>query len=204
MTGKTHLASGMAVTLLVTQPATISESIMCLGVASIGSVISDIDVSTSKSRKNFNKVIAIITVSFLFIFLAEMIFHVGILKTLSNNSNFMRVAVGFMAMISICLFGKGCPHRSFMHSALGLFLMTVSAYIILPQTALFMGISIVSHILLDLFNKKRIQILYPLKKPKISLNLCKAGGWADHLIFAAATFVLTAEIILKIISFIKK
>ena len=45
MTGKTHLAVGTAASLLVTQPSTLKELFICIGVAIVGSVISDIDVS---------------------------------------------------------------------------------------------------------------------------------------------------------------
>ncbi len=203
MTGKTHLVTGMALTMLITQPQTVSENVICLGAAAVGSVISDIDVSTSSSRKNFNKVLIIITVSVLAVFLTEMFFHVGIVRTLGKNSSFMRVAVGFMAMVSICLYGKGCPHRTFMHSLTGLALMSISAYIILPRTALYMGISILTHIALDLFNKRKIQILYPLKKPKIAFKICKAGGIADHLVFGCGAFLFTIELVMKIWSFVK-
>ena len=50
MTGKTHVAIGTAASLLVTQPSTLKELFICLGVAIVGSVISDIDVTTSESH----------------------------------------------------------------------------------------------------------------------------------------------------------
>lgn len=51
MTGKTHLSVGTAATVCVTQPQTLSSLLLCLGTAAIGSVISDIDVTTSESRE---------------------------------------------------------------------------------------------------------------------------------------------------------
>ena len=50
MTGKTHLSVGTAAAICVTQPQTLSSLLLCLGTAAIGSVISDIDVTTSDSR----------------------------------------------------------------------------------------------------------------------------------------------------------
>ena len=203
MTGKTHLAFGMAVTMLAASPSTVSETVMCLGVASIGSVISDIDVSTSKSRKNLNKILIIITVSVILLALAELIFKIGIVKEISKNSNVMRVIIGIMAMLMICMFGKNCPHRSFMHSILGLVLLTVSAYIILPEFALYMAVSVISHIFLDMFNKKRIKLFYPLKKPAIALRLCSAGGIVDYILFRVSGLMLAVELIIKITGFLK-
>lgn len=202
MTGKTHVTAGMALTMLITQPSTIAETVMCLGIASIGSVISDVDVSTSKSRKNFNKILIIMTVSVILLALAEIIFKVGIFEKISGNSNIMRVIIGVMALIMICMFGKNCPHRSFMHSILGLALITISAYIILPEFALYMAISFTTHIFLDIFNKKKVKLFYPMKKPAIGLKLCSAGGLADSIIFRISGILLVAELILKIVSFL--
>ena len=52
MTGKTHLSVGTAAAVCVTQPQNLSSLLLCLGTAAIGSVISDIDVTTSESRMN--------------------------------------------------------------------------------------------------------------------------------------------------------
>ncbi len=202
MTGKTHATAGMALTMLITQPTTVAETIMCLGIASIGSVISDVDVSTSKSRKNFNKILIIITVSVILLALAEIVFKAGIVKKISSDSNIMRIIVGIMAIIMICMFGKNCPHRSFMHSILGLALITISAYIILPEFALYMAVSFITHIFLDIFNKKKVKLFYPLKKPAIALGLCSAGGIADSIVFRISGILLVAELILKIVSFL--
>lgn len=46
MTGKTHLSVGTAAAVCVTQPQNLSSLLLCLGTAAIGSVISDIDVTT--------------------------------------------------------------------------------------------------------------------------------------------------------------
>lgn len=202
MTGKTHVTAGMALTMLITQPSTVAETVMCLGIASIGSVISDVDVSTSKSRKNFNKIMIVITISVILVALAELIFHVGIVREISNNSNILRMIIGIMSLIIICMFGKNSPHRSFMHSFLGLALMTISAYIILPEFALYMAISVSTHIFLDIFNKKKVKLFYPLKKPAISLKLCSAGGLVDSIIFRISGILLAGELIVKITSFL--
>lgn len=203
MKGRTHLTAGMAVTMLATQPKTITETVMCLGIASVGSVISDIDVSTSKSRRNLNKVLVIITVSVLLIAISEIVFHIGLAAKIMADSSIMRVCLGIALLIAICIYGMNCPHRSFMHSITGLMLITISSYIILPSTALYMCVSIISHILLDIFNKKKIRLFYPLEKPAVALNLCRAGGIADMIIFRLAGIGLVAELILKIVSFLK-
>lgn len=60
MTGKTHVAIGIAASLLVTQPSTLKELFICLGVAIVGSVISDIDVTTSESHQTLDWILGLI------------------------------------------------------------------------------------------------------------------------------------------------
>ena len=59
MRGKTHLAGGLALTMLITSPDCISDMAVCLTSAAIGSVISDVDVSTSNSHRELNRVLVI-------------------------------------------------------------------------------------------------------------------------------------------------
>ena len=56
MTGKTHASIGVMSVLTVLQPITVKEAVFYIGVASIGSVICDIDVSKSDSRNKLNHV----------------------------------------------------------------------------------------------------------------------------------------------------
>ena len=60
MTGKTHLAVGVAAALVIIRPDTLSNISVCIGAAVIGSVISDIDVKTSDSSNAVNKLLSII------------------------------------------------------------------------------------------------------------------------------------------------
>lgn len=56
---KTHAAAGIASAVFITHPNDIKSLFICGAAACIGSVISDIDVTTSKSRKGLGKIIAI-------------------------------------------------------------------------------------------------------------------------------------------------
>ena len=59
MLGKTHMAVGTAAGLLIMQPQNITELILGTGAAMIGSVISDIDIGTSDSHKEADKIIGL-------------------------------------------------------------------------------------------------------------------------------------------------
>lgn len=202
MMKKTHLAGGLAVAMAIIRPSSINELAICLTSASIGSVISDIDVPSSKSRKELNKILAISVVAIVVCTLAEVIFHVGILSILQSQTSAMRALLGFVVFLLICSFGIHTPHRSFMHSIVAVVALTGAMWIILPEAALPFAVSMISHIGLDLFNKKSIQILYPLKK-RISFDLCKASGKANTIIFVLANIIFVLELAMFVVSLIK-
>ena len=56
MTGKTHAAVGLGTVLAVTQPSTVHGMILAAGTGMLGALISDIDVGTSKSHKDADRI----------------------------------------------------------------------------------------------------------------------------------------------------
>lgn len=198
MTKNTHLAAGVALTLGIIHPENPTELAICLASASIGSVISDIDVSTSKSRKELNKILVISVTAICVCVLIESILHIGILEMIQNQSNITRILLGFMMMLLICCFGVNTSHRTFTHSLIGVVSLTGSVFVMLPEATFAFAISMFSHIFLDFFNTKKVQIFYPLKKPKICFKLCKASSPANKMIFMISTIIVVIEIILFI------
>ena len=90
MLGKTHMAVGVAAGLLVLQPKNLQELILGTGVSAIGSVISDIDVGTSESHKDADKIIGMTIAALIFMVAVECIWHVGIYKKLMRDSSVPR------------------------------------------------------------------------------------------------------------------
>lgn len=196
MTKRTHLVAGAAITLGLIRPTTILGLVMCLVTSSIGSLISDIDVSTSKSRGELYKIIIVSIISVLICIALEKNFNIGILEIIRNQSSVQRILIGFLTLLGICFFGITTSHRTFMHSILGVISVSSAVFIILPKATLPFAISMLSHIFLDLFNTKRIQILYPLKKPRIALKFCKSNGLVSKILFHISMIILELEIFL--------
>ena len=195
LTYKTHLAAGYTASLLITSPSTLSEMIMCLGISTIGSVISDIDASSSASRKELGKVTAITTAGIIAIFASDLFLGIDIISKFRSSAAIMRLITGFLIFIGICVFGEHQPHRSFMHSLAGVAAVSLSFAVIIPSSAKYMAVSMLSHIALDMLNRKKIQILYPLRKPKIAFGVCYADGFVNHILFyiaGAAAVVISA------------
>lgn len=194
MTAKTHLAIGCATSLLITQPATPRNLLLCLGISSVGSVISDIDIASSESKKGFKKVLAIVTVCIILIFIGDIFLGTDIIARFKSDKNIVRLLGGFMFILAVCIFGAHCPHRSFMHSLPGVILITIGTSIIFPVTAPYMAVAMCSHILIDMLNKKKIRLLYPLKKVRVGFNLCYSDGLVNKLMFYIGTFICVAQI----------
>ena len=106
----------------------------------------------------------------------------------------MRLIAGIVGVLGICIFGKNQPHRSFMHSALAVGLLSVATYVILPDAVPYMIISMFSHILIDTLNKKKVHIFYPLPGG-IGLNLCHAQGFVNNTIFKVASLLTIVSLV---------
>lgn len=76
MTKDTHLASGLAVSVALIRPTSFKSLAICLASAAIGSLISDIDITTSKSRKDLDIIILVSVIAVALCTLAEAIFHI--------------------------------------------------------------------------------------------------------------------------------
>lgn len=188
MTGKTHLAVGTAAALCITYPADLMELALCIITSSVGSVVCDVDVESSDSRKDLNRITVIAVIIGIAVLLADYIFNLGIIKNFNRESSAFRLVLGFIMFIAVCTFGKYQPHRSFMHSLPALAILTGIVYFMYPVLAPYFLISMSSHIFIDLFNKKRVRLLYPLKKG-ICFKLCTADGKVNDILFIAGSIL---------------
>lgn len=194
MTGKTHVSVGLATSILVTQPNTLKEFIFCIGVASIGSVISDIDVKTSESHTEINRVLGFTTILVIISAALEIYFHIGILKAFQNDSNLMRLLLGVSLFLGVCAYGKNQPHRAFMHSLLATALLTGAVYTLLPDAAIYFAISMLSHIAIDTLNYKKVSLFYPLPW-RICFRICHARGFVNKIMFQISSLLATGGIL---------
>ena len=200
MSGETHLAVGIATTVAVTRPGNIREALLAIGIGAVGAVIPDIDVGTSQSRKEANKVLAIIGVLALIIFCADHFLNAGIAKRMLASRGAVGIALGGLIFLSVSIFGMEQPHRSFMHSIPGLILLEAALEIMFPAAVPYFAIGFISHIILDSFNRKKVRILYPLNWG-LSFDLCSARGIVNTLLLNLGTLLAAYEIIKMIWSF---
>ena len=187
MTGKTHAAVGLGTVLAVTQPSTVSGLVLAAGTGMLGALISDIDVGTSKSHKDADRITLIAVLLVAAEIALNYFCNFSIWEKIRNDKSVAPVAMGVIIFIAVCAFGKNQPHRSFMHSlAAGVIFTMVTYTMFSKQAALAFMIAFMTHILLDLPNCKGIQLFWPIPGHHC-FKLCASNGWVNRILCLAGT-----------------
>lgn len=182
MQGRTHVVAGVATALNIMVPKTPEQLVLGTAFAALGSVISDIDIDSSKSTRHIARAAVLFAVILFVLVASEVYYGINILSSLLSDSNRFRVFVGIAVFFGFCLYGKSTPHRSFTHSILCMLLMTGTIYVLSPNYTTYFFIAFLSHILLDLLNMKQVKLFWPLPGGA-HIGLCKSDGVVNDLIF---------------------
>lgn len=194
MTKKTHVVCANALALAVMRPTSIKY--VCIGMVacSIGSVVSDLDITTTKSHKEMDKIILLVLSSILLCIIGDYYYNFGIYNLLLKNTNLFRIFFGCLFFLLTCFYGMHKPHRSFLHSILGVFVLSSLFNIIFSPCLHYFLIGICSHIFLDLFNKKSIQLFFPFKD-RYCFKFCDSDGFVNKLLGYCCSVIILFELI---------
>ncbi len=221
MTGGTHIAIGIASALLVTQPRTIPETLCAITGGMVGGMICDLDSPKKKDSFDYrNDPYAWQVYTFAVLAIAGLL----AIDYFSGNgavdyviSNFGPLMIGSIVLfIGLCIFGMNTAHRTFMHSILAGGLLTASIWFFCRPLAIPFGIGFASHIIIDFFNKRKIQYFWPIPV-SIGLNKFPSDGKLNDFfcgigticsIFAASFFFVksfsSSALLTKLIGFFSK
>lgn len=198
MTGKTHFVCGEAAALLLLQPAEPKALLLTLAAAAVGSTLPDVDVTTSDSHADLARIVSIAGGAVLVTWAVNVIWNLQLERLLAQFAGHFQWIAWLVLFLALCVFGAAQPHRSFMHSAPGLILLTVCVcYGMQPLAAPF-AVAMASHILLDLFNKKPVWLLYPLRWG-LAFRLCSSNGAVNRGIFLGGTAALLLGLALALV-----
>lgn len=189
MLRQTHINVATATTLAIMQPKNPTELVLGLCVSAIGGMLPDIDSKTSKTHKEVEKICLTSLAMIVACALADQYFNLSLMYRLSSNANGFTVLCGFMTMIGILLYGKEQPHRSFTHSLLFLLGTSVAVWLMYSPMLPYYAIGCASHIVIDIFNKKKEKLLYPCKKG-FGFGLCASDKKAN-MILGIITGIIT-------------
>ena len=200
MMGKTHIAVGIAAAYAITQPKTMPEFVIATAGGSIGGVMADIDVKIDASNKYALKASLdalygeILAAAIAAGSLASDYFTGGsILQEMI--SSLPRFTAGVVLFIILTVIGELSKHRDRTHSIIALALFSLSVFLIEPHIGLAFAIGYSSHLIIDLFNKMPVRILYPLKKG-ICFKLCYADRLGNELLLIGSVFIMVLYIFL--------
>jgi inner membrane protein len=187
MLRKTHIAIGISSALAITHPTTVSGVVTALIGGSLGGWIVDIDCkNTDVDREDVYD--AIIDVLFISAFIVlDYFVGNGMCQYISKNLGIKLLAVA-ICFIGLMIIGFKTTHRSFTHSLLGWFLYGMIMFILCRPIAIPFMSGYLSHIIVDLFNKKGEQLFFPLKT-RFCFRLCDSDGKENKTLFWIA-FIL--------------
>ena len=203
MMGKTHIAVGIAAAYALTLPKTTSEFAIATVGGSIGGVLADIDVKIDTS----NKYAAKASLDALYGEILALAISVGALVgDFFTGGNIIqgiighpqRSIVGAILFVVLTVIGELSKHRDRTHSLLAFALFSISVFLIEPHIGVAFAIGYASHLIIDLFNKSPIRILYPLKKG-ICFKLCYADRLGNELLLIGGVLIMVLYIFLHVL-----
>ncbi len=160
----------------------------------IGSLICDIDRSSDRPSRDVRQGWGIAFTVFFTAFMHESYVYWQTFRAETIFSNpLILVCLGLLVVL--LLFAINGAHRGFSHSLLMFFASSVLVFFINRQTSLFYAIGFLTHLFLDLLNKKPVRIFYPAKG--ICLGWFYADGLANRILLLTGTGGCAALLILK-------
>lgn len=184
MMNRTHLAVGVGSALALTQPQTAKGYCLAIIGGVLGGMMPDIDTLDSEHVLDAIHGQIVVWTMTAAILVIDFFAHWGICKELASRGPVVLIA-GIIGWILLYIIGIPQPHRGFTHSLLALIVFTIPMKLMLPSAVLCYTIGFASHLVLDVFNKRSMRLLFPLNKG-FCLGLCYANQTANKLLLLAA------------------
>ncbi len=181
MMSKTHITVGIATSLVVCRPTTLEGIFASVIGGAAGGILCDIECRSTPQMRDalYGRLIALgICISLLF---ADIITNAGIWASIMAQ-NVIGVAIGIGVLLVTCIVGRFSEHRTFTHSLLYSFFITLGFYLISPKFLMPVAAGCLSHLLIDTLNKKPVPWLYPINKGGFCLKLCYASKAANTVL----------------------
>ena len=180
MMSTTHLMVGLGSALIATLPD--EPKLCCIATIGglLGGIIPDNDILDNDYTGDaiLGQILAgSITAGILFF---DKILEIGICNELFSRS-LINLIFGLVLFIALYVLGYFQKHRKFTHSFFAMILYSFAIFCIYPPFAKPFMIGYLSHIIIDLFNKKKVQIFSPFKYG-ICFGLCYANKLGNKIL----------------------
>lgn len=199
MLRNTHAVWGAASAAAVTQCSSIGQIISAACLGALGGVICDIDLFSKHNHKNrLARIIIGVAVFLIMLAAVDFKFHIGIYRRIYAYAGLGQSA-GIVGFIALCIIFMAAAHRKFSHSILACILSSLCVYLIYPPVCPAYAAGFISHLALDLLNKKPEQLFFPMKKG-VCLNLMYSDRTGNTVMFIIGTLM---SVVLIALSFTK-
>jgi inner membrane protein len=155
------------------QPKSVGECMAAVFAGALGGVTADND-TLNQSNSLKGQLLALKTA--LGALLIDYFFKLGICESIMANPK--KALVGLIAFLVLWFIGFFSDHRTFTHSFLAMILYSLAIGLIYEPFTLGFMVAYLSHLLLDVLNRKKMPLLYPLDLG-ICLKLCYSNGKMD-------------------------
>lgn len=191
MMGKTHMIAGIAAAAFIARPDTLGGCLEAILGGALGGLICDLDVQSSTYCRDAGIVRNAALVLGAGVLFLDWKWNTGIWNHISSHVGGAQMA-GLGIFLAVTVIGKLSSHRSFTHSFLALGLLMASFQLLYAPLTPFVAAGFLSHIALDLLNKKPVEIFYPWKKG-VCLRLCHADGIGNTVLFWVGILIILEE-----------
>lgn len=178
MTGKTHVAIGIAAALTITQGQSLENQLIMVVTTALSSLFPDLDHPNSKLNQKILFIKNKFFKTLFYLAFAALLFYAYI-STEIPALLFLSIASGLIG-ISV--------HRGFTHSLLGLLSYSLLVKFIASEynieyvyRGFVLGFTL--HLIADFFTSQGIKLFYPVKKNISSPLVIKTNNSAEKLIF---------------------
>jgi inner membrane protein len=198
MMSKTHIAVGVAASLAVLQPQTVSACIPVVLGGAVGGLLSDVDVRASVHSRDASQGRAIDAVLVVVLLVADWATKGELTSYFLAHLGPQQVA-GTLAFLGLSVTGALSAHRSFTHSLLGLVLFAGTLWLVCAPAVPAFVVGFASHVALDALNKTPVRVLYPAKRG-FCLGLCRADGAVNEALLLVGILVTGAMLGIRILA----
>ena len=203
MTGKTHIAIGVASALAVAPlagarrgvPTGVAPQAIALALGGmVGGMMPDTATPASMGSRGTRRVWAALAVMVAALLAVDHARGSDLALGLASGFSYERLA-GLAIVVATCAVGRASGHRGFSHSLVALALVGYGSWMLCRPIAAAVAVGYASHLALDLTNKRGVRLLWPWDRT-LCLGLFESGCLADWTLFvlgiaAAALMVAT-------------
>ncbi len=197
---RTHFVIGTAAAIVATQPRDLRGYLTAVLGGAVGSLVSDLDQPSSRVALDMAKNRLTILITLAAAVLADQLFGTGIWESILKLAA-APAFLGGMLFAVLCLGMPLSAHRGFSHSFLCLGMMTGAVYLVSTPLAQAFFWGFLSHLALDLLNKRGMKLFYPWKKG-FCLGLCYADGRAADFLTNAGLVSIALYLVAHLLTWL--